>query len=559
MTFSRLFVATLAGALLALPAPAVDAPARLPQGAPPPADVLARVPPSVPWWLGDSTRMRRTRLAPAKLTPDICVLRYRISTTSPECQAYFDQGLGYFYSYVWMEAARSFETATYCDPDCPMAWWGLYRGLLLWGKRDKAMQALLKADELKGRASWREQQLILASMQETGNAPGAGDAEARKKAAIATLDNLLAVHDDDEEAWYFRAQLAGGAGGFGGVVSAVPYYKALLKVNPLHPGANHELVHFYEKVQRPALGWPYAEKYIESSPGLPHAFHMQAHLGTRLGRWSRSTEWSARAIELEKAYHKEMNVQPRDDHQYSHHLEILLASLTHDGRFTEARGVKRDMEAAGYKSWGAWFRLHLAERDYAEALKITEELRRTDKVQASYLAALVHLKRGDPAAALPEIEVLQHIQRERRSDKKLELDLWEVQGLYLCRTGSPDAGLSLLRKTVDRTKNDYSHHSWGNGAYYMELWGMAALGCGRDDVAEEAYLEALAHDPGSVRAALGLQVLCESQGRTQEAGRYAELARRCWARADSQRLGTELTALRELRSQVTGAGSSGGR
>src|SRR5204863_5264750 len=141
----------------------------------------------------------------------------------------------------------------------------------------------------------------------------------------------------------------------GGTVSAVPYYKALLRVNPLHPGANHELVHFYEKMQRPALGWPYAEKYIESSPGLPHAFHMQAHLGTRLGRWSKSTEWSARAIELEKAYHKDMNVQPREDQQFSHHLEILLVSLTHDGRFAEARGVQRDMEAAGYKHWGPWF------------------------------------------------------------------------------------------------------------------------------------------------------------------------------------------------------------
>jgi tetratricopeptide (TPR) repeat protein len=547
MTALRLLITVLLGALFVSPA-----------AAEPPAPAAGGKT-NVPWWLGDPQRMRYTRLRPSKLTPNLCLLRYRISTTSPECQAFFDEGLGYFYSYVWMESARSFETATLHDPDCPMAWWGLYRGLLLWGKRDKAMQALLRADELKGRASWREQQLILASMQETGNAPGVGDTEARRKAAIATLDSLLAVHDDDEEAWYFRAQLAGGAGGFGGTVSAVPYYKALLKVNPLHPGANHELVHFYEKMQRPALGWPYAEKYIESSPGLPHAFHMQAHLGTRLGRWSKSTEWSARAVELEKAYHKELNVQAREDHQYSHHLEILLVSLTHDGRFAEAHGVRRDQEAIGYKSQQTWFRLYLAERNWDEALKIVEQVRRNDKVQGSYLAALVQLKRGDLAAALPEIEVLQQARRDRRSDRRLELDLCEVQGLYLCRSGSPDAGLKLLQKAVDLTKNDYSHHSWGNGAFYMETWGLAALGCGKDDVAEEAYLEALAHDPGSVRAALGMQVLCESRGRTQEAARYADLARRCWAHADSQRLETELAALRELRSHVTGAGESGSR
>src|SRR5262249_48467793 len=252
--------------------------------------------------------------------------------------------------------ARSFETALHHDPECAMAAWGLYRAMERWARPDPATRALLRADELKGRASPREQMLILASMQEKGQAPGAGDAEARKKAAIATLDNLLAQYDDDEEAWYFRAQLAGGAGGFGGVVSAVPYYKALWRVNPLHPGANHELLHFYERYQRPALGLVYAENYIKSSPGLPHPFHMQAHPATRLGRWDRSSDRSARAIELERAYHKEMNVRPQEDAQYGHHLETLLLSLTHDGRFAEARAIKKEMEAVGSRAWGPFLR-----------------------------------------------------------------------------------------------------------------------------------------------------------------------------------------------------------
>src|SRR5262249_15431160 len=41
-----------------------------------------------------------TRLAPAKLIPNLCLLKYRVTTSSPECQAFFDQGLGYLYSYV---------------------------------------------------------------------------------------------------------------------------------------------------------------------------------------------------------------------------------------------------------------------------------------------------------------------------------------------------------------------------------------------------------------------------------------------------------------------------
>src|SRR5438034_7079179 len=121
-------------------------------GAQPPADAAA-------------DKLPLTKLPPAKLRFNQCLLTYRVSTRSPECQAHFDQGLGYFYSYVWMEAARSFETATQRDPECAMAWWALSRALERWGKGD-ANKAMLKADELKAKASHREQQLILARMQE---------------------------------------------------------------------------------------------------------------------------------------------------------------------------------------------------------------------------------------------------------------------------------------------------------------------------------------------------------------------------------------------------------
>ena len=504
--------------------------------------ILTATPPA-PVAKPDSAKLPFTGLAPGKIIPDLCLLKYRISTTSPECQAFFDQGLGYLYSYVWMEAARSFEMATRSDPDCAMAWWGLSRALERWGKNNHT-KALQKADELKAHASHREQQLILARMQEKGMAPGVGGQEARRQAAISTIDNLLALYDDDEEAWFFRAQLAGGAGLFGGQLSAVPYYKALLKVNPLHPAANHELVHFYEGYRRPALGWQYAENYIKSSPGIPHAFHMQAHLATRIGRWDKTSDRSARAIELERAYHKEMNVKPREDHQFSHHLEILTLSLIHDGRFREARTVKDEIKSYGIQLWEPWFRLALADRDWAEAFKVVDHYRRNDKPMASYLAALVYLRQGDLARAAPEIEVLRLAYQRRKDDKALESRLWETQGLLQCRTGEADSGLKLLTRGVDRSKNDYRQHAWGNGAYYMEAWGVGALLARKPAVAEEAFLEALAHDPGSVRAALGLQVLCELQGRAEEASRYRALAQRVWRKADSQSLAAELAWLR---------------
>src|SRR5262249_49358637 len=94
-------------------------------------------------------------LTPSKLLPGLCVGKYRITSGSPQCQAFFDQGLGYYYSYVWMEAARSFETAARHDPDCPMAWWALSRALERYGKGSHN-QALKKAQDLLPRASHRE-------------------------------------------------------------------------------------------------------------------------------------------------------------------------------------------------------------------------------------------------------------------------------------------------------------------------------------------------------------------------------------------------------------------
>jgi hypothetical protein len=41
-------------------------------------------------------KLPHTKLTPAKLIPGLCVVKYRVTTASPEAQAFFDQGLGYY-------------------------------------------------------------------------------------------------------------------------------------------------------------------------------------------------------------------------------------------------------------------------------------------------------------------------------------------------------------------------------------------------------------------------------------------------------------------------------
>ena len=474
-----------AGSATALPYP--PRPARVPDFTP----VFA---PAVAFVTMDA-RLPRTKLLPAIPVADLCVYRYRVSTRSDECQRFVDQALGYFYSYVWIEAARSAETAIRHDPDCAYAWLVLHKGLEKWGQGD-ATAALKKAQELMPKASHREQLLITARLHEKG-LMGSTTMDDKKKKAAQTLDEMLTIYDDDEEAWFARGAMLGGFQG--GPSEGVPYYKALLKVNPLHPGANHELVHFYEGSKRPALGWLYAEGFIASSPGIPHALHMQAHLAMRIGKWDKTTDRSARAIELETEYHRLQGVKPSQDHQYSHHLETLTTSLLHDGRFAEARDVRKIAESHGYRFTLPWFRVAIGQHDGPAAEVIINQQRKSDKGLAAYMSALAALDRGDTAKATADVDVLRQMQQTRKTDKRLEQRLSEVQGLLLCSTGAGPDGLKLLQRVVDQTKGDYYHHAWGGGAYYMEVWGIGALEAGNATVAEEAFLESLAHDPAVPR------------------------------------------------------------
>lgn len=489
-------------------------------------------------------------IAPAKLFPDLCHYHYRVTTWSEECQKYCDQGFAFYYSYVWIEAARSFETALQHDPECAMAWLGLHKGLEKWGKSksppsnpllavvgatvkaklpDRYVKppkdySLEMAKSLMGKASHHEQLLITAKLQEKGMWPDVKPDE-RKKKATDTLNELLTLYDDDEEGWFARAQIAEGPN------AGVPFYKSLLHVNPIHPGASHELVHHYENIRRPALGWPYAEKYMASSPGIPHAFHMQAHLAMRVGKWTNTTDWSSRAYRMEKEYHQYQGVKPADDHQFNHHMETLTRSLVHDGRFDEATAIKAEAKGYGYKFVPEWFRMAVARHDWPSAAELVESLRKRDRAGAAYYSAVMALEQGEVKRAQAEVDVLRQATSSKRNDSKNNYRLWEVQGRLLCQTGQGEAGVKLFKRIVEKTKDDFGHHAWGGGAYFMEQWGVASLEAGIAAEAEEAFQEALAHDAGSVRGALGMWALCDRLGRTEEAGRYMKVARRCWAKA----------------------------
>src|SRR6266700_55196 len=62
---------------------------------------------------------------PATLMAGLGSVHHPVSTTNPEAQRFFDQGLALVYAFNHDEAIRSFKRAAELDPRLAMAWWGI--------------------------------------------------------------------------------------------------------------------------------------------------------------------------------------------------------------------------------------------------------------------------------------------------------------------------------------------------------------------------------------------------------------------------------------------------
>ena len=83
---------------------------------------------------------------------------FPITTSNPEAQEWFNQGVALIHVYFWNEAERTFRWVLKLDPDCAMAYWGL--SMSTHGKR--ARQFLDMALERRDKVSERERRWLEA-------------------------------------------------------------------------------------------------------------------------------------------------------------------------------------------------------------------------------------------------------------------------------------------------------------------------------------------------------------------------------------------------------------
>ena len=259
-----------------------------------------------------------------------------VSTSSKEAQAFYDQGLAYLHSYVWLEAARSFNQALRIDPALAMAHVGLTiayselnRAAAAHGALERA-KALAKSDHDRRHVDARALQMAAE------DAPG----DVSKLAAYrSALDAALVTYPQDEELWLQRGQAESpdpAERGQGSNAGSVRFYEKALAIAPGHFAAHHFLTHAYENTGRVQEALAHGASYAKMAPAVPHARHMLGHELRRGGRIDDAIVEFRAADALESAYFTAEQIPVEYDWHYQHNLDLLATSYRYIGQMRKA-------------------------------------------------------------------------------------------------------------------------------------------------------------------------------------------------------------------------------
>jgi len=493
-----------------------------------------------------------------------------VTTGSKEAQAFYDQGLAYLHSYVWVEAARSFHEALRRDPDTALAWVGLSRAYSGLEDPRAARAAVVKAQERAGTASEREQRRIALRARQLEAMEELDDAS-RHLAYKKALDEALAIDFGDAELWCLRGNAeeasAAGRGQRGGAAS-VAFYGQALALFPDHFAAHHYLIHSYENINQVGLALEHGEVYARLAPQVPHAQHMWGHDLRRVGRVEDAIAAFTRADELEKAYYLAESIPAGVDWHHPHNLDLLAGCYQHQGRMKTAASYLREAAASPavteYLEFNrkGWVGLLLASRRHEEALAAARELQQgkgtTTRAVGHALAGHALLALGRLADAEAELRSAQGEldalgedpapARVRRSAVSPYVD--GLRGEWLLRKGRRDEAREVLKDVQKRIRAVPGPDAWTEALFRLEAIARVAGDVGDWELLDHTARQMSDHDPayGGTRYALGL--VAEHRGDREAARREFDAALGYWQKADPDL--PELTGARASLKKLAG-------
>ena len=289
---------------------------------------------------------------PATLMSGLGDLHHPVSTSNPQAQQFFDQGLRLIYAFNHDEAARSFQRAADLDPKLAIAYWGVaeavgpnYNDPASDERFVAAHRAIQKAVDLSANASPVEQAYIQAMALRFPADPKAD----RKQAAEAYHDAMREVvknFPDDLDAATLFAESGMDLHPWGlwhkdgtpepGTEEIVATLESVIKRDPNHMGAIHYYIHTVEASPNPERALAYAPKLPRLMPMAGHLVHMPAHIYERVGDYQSAARSNADAAAADEAYFKASGTPGVYAMYYAHNLDFLAVANSMQGRYRDA-------------------------------------------------------------------------------------------------------------------------------------------------------------------------------------------------------------------------------
>jgi tetratricopeptide (TPR) repeat protein len=483
---------------------------------------------------------------PLPLRQGIGKLHEEVTTSSPEAQAYYDQGLAYLHSYVWIEAARSFHQALRLDPSLAMAYVGLsdaYVGLL---DVPSAASAAEKAKSLAAKVSEHERRRIDLRALQMAYLQDSGDIK-KYFAYRQALSDALSASPNDPWLWILRGFADEGtptAHGQGGLVDTIAFYQTALRLSPDNFAAHHYLAHTLENHGPAKEALEQSEIYVRMAPAIPHAHHMHGHDLRRAGQTEQAIEEFLKAKELEDNYYRAENIPAQFDWHHAHNLQLLAMSYEALGQikaaeagFREAFALPTYTDFADYNR-KAWPEFLLDHGRAQEALAASQELVNSQWAMARFaghsLAGRAQLALNHPEEARAELGLAERETEQMQAGVLKSLsDSVLLRAEIMLREGKLEQGNQLMERIVKDVVAVSGPDAWSEALFQLEYIARVAREAGDWALAESAAHEMIGHDPSYAGGYFALGLVAEHQGNTPTAKQEFATAQKLWSKADS--------------------------
>ncbi len=468
-----------------------------------------------------------------------------VSTASKDAQAFHDQGLTYLHSFVWVEAARSFNQALRADGGLAMAHLGLTIAYTELNAPGRAQAALERAQALAKGAPAHDRAPVEARALQMAAEANAGDA-ARLVAYRAALERAISLYPKDAELLLLRgvAESPDPADrGQGAPVSAAPFFERALTAVPDHFGAHHYLAHTFENAGRSADALLHAAAFAKSAPAVPHALHMHGHVLRRVGRIDQAVAVFEEADRLERDYFRNEKVPAEHDWHYEHNLDLLASSYRYQGLMSKAEDVQKAAFAVPSSlvvqmvNKHAWPGFLTSRGRTADALAAAAVLvgHPAPLVRAAGYIETGHAQLAAgrfPAAAEAANAALKELKSAPDGAALVGPAFEALQGAFFVRTNQREKGRAMLQSVARRARQAPGPDAWVQALFTLESMARTGRDAGDWDTAAWAASEMAAHDPDYAGTHYALGLVAEHNGDRRAARTAFALAERYWAKAD---------------------------